>query len=42
MDASKEILSLFQQVAAIPRASKHEDQIARWLLNWAAERRLAA
>lgn len=42
MSATQNILKLFEQISAIPRASSHEQQISRWLLDWAAERRLSA
>ncbi len=42
MNAAQEILKLFEQIAAIPRQSKHEAQIAGWLQAWAAQRGFAA
>lgn len=34
------IIERFEQVSAVPRCSKNEAQIARWLENWAAEQSL--
>jgi len=42
MNAAQEILKIFEQIAAIPRQSKHEAQIAAWLQAWAAQRGFAA
>jgi dipeptidase D len=39
--ASK-ILDYFQQINEIPRCSKKEEQIARWLIQWAENRHLPA
>jgi dipeptidase D len=36
MSIDQEILNIFQQVAAIPRPSQHEQLISGWLQNWAA------
>ena len=33
------ILKLFEQINAIPRCSRHEEAISRWLLEWAAGNR---
>ncbi|MFP4115414.1 MAG: aminoacyl-histidine dipeptidase [Spirochaetota bacterium] len=39
---STAVLELFEQINRIPRCSKHEREIGRWLLAWAQERGLAA
>ncbi len=39
---TKKILSAFEQISQVPRASKHEEKIVAWLLNWAAENGLQA
>ena len=36
MTPTDKILDRFEQIAAIPRQTKHEEQIARWLQDWAA------
>lgn len=36
------ILSLFEEISAVPRPSKHEDQICAWLLEWASKHGFAA
>ncbi|HEX9029887.1 MAG TPA: beta-Ala-His dipeptidase, partial [Anaerolineales bacterium] len=33
---TQEILTIFNQIAAIPRCSKHEEKISAWLAQWAA------
>lgn len=42
MNPVQEILNRFEMIAAIPRASKQEQQIARWLQDWAKKRSLPA
>ncbi len=32
-----EILDIFEQIAAIPRCSKHEEKISQWLQSWARD-----
>ncbi len=36
----KEILSLFEEINKIPRCSRREENISRWLINWACEHKL--
>jgi dipeptidase D len=36
MDSTQQILGIFEQVAAIPRATKHEADVSRWLQDWAS------
>ncbi len=31
------VLGIFSQITRIPRASKHEDAIRRWLMEWSGE-----
>jgi len=38
MSIEQEILNIFQQIAAIPRASQHEELISEWLQNWASRK----
>jgi len=37
MSIEQEILNIFEQISAIPRASKQEQRISEWLQGWAAE-----
>lgn len=37
---SDEILEIFQQISSIPRCSKHEELISKWLRNWANQHNL--
>jgi len=37
MDATKQILDRFGQISAVPRGTKREQKISRWLQDWAAE-----
>ncbi|WP_367343559.1 aminoacyl-histidine dipeptidase [Methanomethylovorans sp.] len=32
---TQDILSIFEQISSIPRCSKHEERIAKWLKEWA-------
>jgi len=34
---TRDVLDAFEQIAAIPRCSKHEEKIGRWLMEWAAK-----
>lgn len=34
---TQEILTLFEQIDAVPRCSKHEEKISAWLMQWAAD-----
>jgi len=34
---TREILDIFEQIAAIPRCSKHEEKISGWLQSWARD-----
>jgi len=36
------VLSLFEEIASVPRESKHEEKIRAWLLSWAVEHQLSA
>lgn len=36
-EKTREILDIFEQIAAIPRCSKHEGKISRWLQQWAKD-----
>jgi len=36
-EKTKEILKWFEEINKIPRCSKNEEQIARWLIDWAKE-----
>jgi dipeptidase D len=36
------ILSIFEQLASIPRCSKHEKEISEWLIHWAHDHHLDA
>lgn len=36
-DYTRKILNTFEQISQIPRASKKEQKIAEWLLNWATD-----
>lgn len=38
MKVDHEVLQIFQQIAAIPRASQHEQLISTWLQNWSSRR----
>jgi len=39
---TQKILDAFRQISQVPRASKKEEKIVAWLLNWAAENALEA
>jgi len=39
---TKEVLKWFEEIAKIPRCSKHEEKIAKWLLEWAKENNFEA
>ncbi len=39
---SDKVLNLFAQISSIPRCSKHEEAISRWLMQWAAQNRFQA
>lgn len=39
---TQRILDFFKQVSDIPRQSKHEEKICRWLLDWAAKEKFDA
>jgi dipeptidase D len=39
--ATRAILEKFSQISAIPRCSKNEEPLSRWLAEWAQNRRLA-
>lgn len=34
---TRDVLDAFEQIAAIPRCSKHEEKIGRWLMEWASK-----
>ncbi len=36
-EKTNEILKWFEEIASIPRCSKHEEKICKWLLDWAEE-----
>ncbi|MBC7084878.1 MAG: aminoacyl-histidine dipeptidase [Methanomethylovorans sp.] len=38
---TKSILSIFEDISSIPRCSKHEEQIAKWLKEWAVSHGLS-
>ena len=38
-DATRKVIDCFERINRIPRCSKHEAQISRWLQAWAAERK---
>jgi dipeptidase D len=38
--ATRNVIDYFEQINRIPRCSKHEQQISRWLQQWAADRAL--
>lgn len=38
MSKNQDILGIFQEIAAIPRASRNEQLISRWLQNWASRK----
>ena len=40
--AAESVLSIFTQLSAIPRCSKHEAGLARWLMAWAQEHGFSA
>lgn len=40
MSIGQDLLNIFQQVSAIPRASQHEHLISTWLQNWASRKGL--
>ncbi|MBN1686007.1 MAG: beta-Ala-His dipeptidase [Spirochaetales bacterium] len=43
MDAeTKKIIEIFREISAVPRRSKHEEKISRWLLEWASKLKLKA
>lgn len=35
---TRAVIDIFEQISAVPRQSKHEEQITRWVCEWAAER----
>ena len=37
-EKTRNVLNIFEQISAIPRCSKHEKKIAKWLKTWAKER----
>ncbi len=37
---TEKILDIFAEISAVPRCSKNEEKIGRWLQNWASERNL--
>lgn len=37
----REVLDIFKQISAIPRCSKHEEEISQWLQDWAKDHGLA-
>ncbi|MDY0297382.1 MAG: aminoacyl-histidine dipeptidase [Acidobacteriota bacterium] len=39
---TREVLDAFEKITAIPRCSKHEEKIGRWLMDWAAENGFSA
>ncbi|HSO20817.1 MAG TPA: hypothetical protein VLT88_15240, partial [Desulfosarcina sp.] len=41
-DATRTVIEYFEQINQIPRCSKHEQEISRWLRHWAAKRGLPA
>ena len=40
-EKTREILDIFEQIAAIPRCSKHEEKISEWLQSWARDKGFA-
>ncbi len=34
--STEKIIGIFEQICAVPRCSKHEEKISRWLCDWAA------
>ncbi len=42
MDSTQRVLHLFEQISAIPRGTKREAELSRWLQDWAARRNLAS
>jgi dipeptidase D len=40
-DAAERILTIFSEISAVPRCSKHEERISTWLERWAKERGFA-
>jgi len=36
-EKTREILHWFEEISKIPRCSKHEEKICKWLMNWAEE-----
>jgi dipeptidase D len=42
MDKTQKILQIFEQISAIPRGTKHEQEISAWLQEWASEHRLSS
>ena len=40
-EKAKSILDYFEQINAIPRCSKNEEQIGLWLKQWAETKQLA-
>ena len=38
MSKCENVFGIFAEICKVPRPSKHEEQISRWLQNWAAER----
>ena len=37
MNKSERVFEIFSQICQVPRPSKHEEKISRWLQTWAAE-----
>ena len=40
-EKTREILDIFEQIASIPRCSKHEEKISEWLQSWARDKGFA-
>jgi dipeptidase D len=40
MDSTQTVLNLFEQISAIPRGTKREAELRRWLCDWANQRHL--
>ena len=39
---TRKILAAFAEISQVPRRSKHEEKIAKWLLEWASRNKLEA
>jgi dipeptidase D len=39
---TRKVLKWFEEIVKIPRCSKHEEKIGKWLLDWAKEHKLSA